>query len=217
MRYSQAFLQPHRTLSAWAGFGQLTWHLSDSARASAGARYTEDTKQDRHGDQYRVSRRRTPPSATAVSISKASPREDIPFSPDPDSPVAGAGLLSHHRAQRRSRRTGRRSPTWRAFEYDLGEDLLAYALTNSGFKSGVIQDGGTFADPEAGRELRARAQGHLVRRRDGGEHRRILLRLLGHPAHAHRVRCARHPPAGHAQRDARAGIYGIESELLWKP
>jgi iron complex outermembrane receptor protein len=72
--------------------------------------------------------------------------EDIPFSPDPDSPVAVPGtcrITAHNDVHKDWSKV-----TYMArFEHDFGEHVMAYALTNSGFKSGVIQDGGTWADP----------------------------------------------------------------------
>jgi iron complex outermembrane receptor protein len=214
MRYSQAFLQPHRTLSAWAGFGQMTWHFSDVVRASAGARFTQDRKQDRHGINIVC------PTVNALIGSggfnlAGIATEDIPFSPDPDSPIAVPGtcrITAHNDAKKDWSKV-----TYMArLEYDLTPDLLAYALTNTGFKSGVIQDGGTFADPEevVNYELGLKAtllDGTMVANTVGffSDYRDIL-----------RTRTETDMFGVHQQvtRNAtRAGIYGIESELLWKP
>jgi iron complex outermembrane receptor protein len=214
VRYSQAFIQPDRKLSSWAGFGQLTWHLSDSARASAGARYTEDTKQDRNGINIVC----PSPNATIGNGGfnlEGIPTRDIPFSPDPDSPVAVPGscrITAHNDVHKDWSKV-----TYMArFEYDLGENLLAYALTNSGFKSGVIQDGGSFADPEQVVNYELGLKATLL----GGS---LAVNTVGFFANYSDILRARieWDALGIHQlvtRNAtRARIYGIESELLWKP
>ena len=214
VRYSQSFIQPDRRLSSWAGFGQLTWHLSDTARASAGARYTEDIKQDRHGINIVC----PTPNATIgnggfnlAGIDTA----DIPFSPEPDSPVPVPGtcrITAHNDVHKDWAKF-----TYMArFEYDLGSDVLAYALTNTGFRSGVIQDGGTWADPEQVVNYELGLKATLL----GGD---MALNTVGFYSNYSDILRARieWDSAGVHQlvtRNAtRARIYGIESELLWKP
>ncbi|HJU38542.1 MAG TPA: TonB-dependent receptor, partial [Tahibacter sp.] len=41
-----SFIQPKQTVDSYAGFGQATWHLSDTLRLTAGARYTRDRKEN---------------------------------------------------------------------------------------------------------------------------------------------------------------------------
>lgn len=214
MRYSQAFLQPYRSLSAWAGFGQLTWHFSDIARASVGARYTEDTKQDRHGINIVC----PTPNATIGNGGfnlEGIATGDIPFSPNPDSPLPVAGtcrITTHNDAKHDWSKI-----TYMArVEYDLNDDLLAYVLTNSGFKSGVIQDGGTHAEPEevVNYELGLKAtllDGSMVVNTVGffSDYSDILrTRIENDATGVHQL----------VTRNAtRASIYGIETEWLWKP
>jgi iron complex outermembrane receptor protein len=214
MRYSQSFIQPDRELSSWAGFGQLTWHLSGRARASAGARYTRDTKQDRRGINIVC------PAANATlgdggfnleGIATA----DIPFAPDPDSPLAVPGtcrITAHNDADKDWAKV-----TYMArFEYDLDDNLLAYALTNSGFKSGVIQDGGTWADPEQVVNYELGLKATLL---EG----RMSLNTVGFYSNYYDILRTRVEWDGngvHQQvtRNAtRARIFGLESELLWQP
>jgi iron complex outermembrane receptor protein len=214
VRYSQSFIQPDRELSSWAGFGQLTWHLSDSWRASLGARYTEDTKQDRHGINIVC----PSPNATIGNggfVLAGIATEDIPFSPDPDSPVAVPGtcrITAHNDVHKDWSRV-----TYMArVEHDLGDHVMAYLLTNSGFKSGVIQDGGTWADPEQVVNYEIGLKATLL----GGE---MALNTVGFYSNYYdilRTRIEWDANGVHQQvtRNAtRARIYGIESELLWKP
>jgi iron complex outermembrane receptor protein len=214
MRYSQAFIQPDRNLSAWAGYGQLTWHLSEVARISGGGRYTEDTKEDRGGVNLIC------PTANATVGNGGFNLEGletagIPMSPNPDSPVPVPGtcrISAHNDAHQVWSKV-----TYMArFEYDFGERVLGYALTHSGFKSGVIQDGGTYADPEevVSYELGLKAtllDDHLALNTVGfySDYSDILrTRIEFDEFGIHQL----------VTRNAtRARIYGVESELLWKP
>ncbi|HTU65250.1 MAG TPA: TonB-dependent receptor [Steroidobacteraceae bacterium] len=214
VRYSQSFLQPDRTLAAWAGFGQLTWHVSDTFRASAGARLTEDTKQD-HGGRNLVC---PGPNATIADggfVLDGIATADIPMSPTPDSPVAVPGtcrISSHNDIDK----------SWSKVTYmgrletDLTDGLLAYALTSTGFKSGVIQDGGTYANPEqvVNYELGLKASlldGTMALNSVGfySDYSDILRTRVEFDATGVHQTVTRNATA--------ANIYGLESELLWKP
>jgi iron complex outermembrane receptor protein len=214
VRYSQAFIQPDRELSSWAGFGQLTWHFTDRARGSAGARYTEDTKQDRHGINIVC------PSPNAMIGDGGFTLEgidtpDIPFSPDPDSPVAVPGtcrITAHNDAHKDWSKV-----TYMArFDYDLADGMLAYLMTNTGFKSGVIQDGGSYADPEqvVNHELGLKAT--LL----GGSMTVNTVGFFANYSDILRARIEWDSQGVHqlvTRNATRAHIYGIESELLWRP
>ena len=214
VRYSQIFLQPDRELAAWAGFGQLTWHVTDALRGSVGARHTVDTKQDRGGMNLVC----PGPNATIADggfnvdgIATA----DIPLSPDPDSPVAVPGtcrISAHNDAKQLWSKV-----TYMArLEYDLSDGLLGYVLTNTGFKSGVIQDGGTFADPEEVKNyevgLKASLLGGAMALNTVGfysDYSDILRTSVEFDARGVHQLVTRNATA--------ANIYGLESELLWKP
>ena len=212
VRYSQAFIQPDRSLSSWAGYGQLTFHLNDASRLSVGARYTEDTKADQDGINVVCP---TPNATignggfTLAGIKTA----EIPFSPDPDSPVPVAGtcrITAHNDVNK----------DWSKFtymaryEYDFGGHLMGYALTNSGFKSGVIQDGGTYANPEEVVNYEVGLKATLL---DGT----MTLNTVGFYSDYSdilRTRIEWNSDGTHQQvtRNAQsAEIFGIESELLW--
>jgi len=214
VRYSQIFLQPDRELAAWAGFGQLTWHVTDALRGSVGARYTEDTKEDRGG----VNLVCPSPNATigdgGFNVGGIA-TGDLPMSPDPDSPVPVPGtcrITTHNDAKKLWSKV-----TYMArVEYDLGDGLLGYALTSTGFKSGVIQDGGTFADPEQVVNYELGLKASLL---DGA----MALNTVGFWSDYSdilRTRAEFDSQGVHqlVTRNATAAdIYGLESELLWKP
>jgi len=214
VRYSQSFIQPDRSLSSWAGFGQVTWNLAENSRVSAGARYTEDTKQDRGGINLVC----PTPNATIGNGGfnlEGIETDDIPMSPDPDSPTPVPGtcrITAHNDAHKQWSKF-----TYMArFEYDFGESVLGYALTNSGFKSGVIQDGGTFADPEEVVNYEVGLKATLL---DGD----MALNTVGfYSNYSDILRTSIEWGSNGVHqlvtRNAtRARIYGIESELLWKP
>ncbi|HET7812067.1 MAG TPA: TonB-dependent receptor [Steroidobacteraceae bacterium] len=214
VRYSQVFLQPDRSLASWAGFGQVTWNLAGHSRLSAGARYTEDSKQDRGG----VNLVCPAPNATIGSGGfnvDGIATDDLPMSPDPDSPTPVPGtcrITAHNDADKRWSKL-----TYMArFEYDFGARVLGYALTNSGFKSGVIQDGGTFADPEEVVNYEIGLKATLL---DGD----MALNTVGfYSNYSDILRTSIEWDSNGVHqlvtRNAtRARIYGIESELLWKP
>jgi iron complex outermembrane receptor protein len=214
VRYSQSFLQPDRSLSSWATYGQLTWRWSEVARASVGARYTEDTKQD-HGGVNLVC-----PTVNATIGSggfnlAGIATADIPFSPDPDSPVPVPGtcrITAHNDADKQWSKA-----TYMArFEHDLGPRVLAYALTNTGFKSGVIQDGGSYAHPEdvVNYELGLKAtllDGSLAVNTVGfySDYSDLLRTRVEYDAEGVHQQVTRNA--------TRARIYGLESEFLWQP
>lgn len=214
MRYAQAFLQPQRRLAAWAGFGQITWHARDTLRFSGGARYTYDTKRDRGGMNIVC----PGPYATLGNggfhlARVATP--DIPFAPNPDSPVAVPGtcrVTAHNDA---SKHWSKITYMVRV-EHDVSERLLAYALTSTGFKSGVIQDGGGAADPEEVVNYELGIKASLL---DGA----MALNTVGFYSDYSDILRARLEwgvldTFQLVTRNAtRARIVGVESELLWKP
>jgi iron complex outermembrane receptor protein len=211
VRYSQAFIQPDRTLAAWAGFGQLTWSAADHTRFTAGARYTEDTKRDRNGINLVC----PAPNATigegGFNLDGVS-TGDIPMSAD-NSPTPGTCYIS---AYNDARKVWSKVTYMARVEHDFREGLLGYALTNTGFKSGVIQDGGTHADPEqvVNYELGLKATlfdstmaiNNVAFYSDYSDI--LRTRIESDATGVHQL----------VNRNAtRAHIYGLESEWLWKP
>jgi iron complex outermembrane recepter protein len=140
---------------------------------------------------------------------------DLPMSPDPDSPVSVPGacrITTHNDAKK----VWSKITYMARLEYDLGDGLLGYVLTNTGFKSGVIQDGGTFAEPEEVRNyevgLKASLLGGAMALNTVGfysDYSDILRTSVEFDAQGVHQLVTRNATA--------ANIYGIESELLWKP
>jgi iron complex outermembrane receptor protein len=213
VRYSQSFIQPDRTLSSWAGYSQLTWRVTGASRFSAGARFTEDSKGDRGGINLVC----PTPNATIGNggfILDGIATGDIPLSPDPDSTVPVPGtcrITAHNDVDKEWSKL-----TYMArFEHDFGADVLAYALTNTGFKSGVIQDGGTFANPEEVVNYEVGVKATLL----DGTMTWNTVGFYSDYSDILRARIEWKSDGTHQQvtRNAtRARIYGLESELLWK-
>lgn len=214
VRYSQAFLQPDRTMAAWAGFSQVTLNSSEVTRYTLGARYTEDMKRDRRGTNIVCPGPNATIGSGGLNLAGIDTR-DIPYSPDPDSPVAVPGtcrITTHNDAEK----TWAKMTYMARLEHDFREGLLGYALTNTGFKSGVLQDGGTHADPEevVNYELGLKAvllDGSMTVNTVGffSDYSDILRTRVDFDSRGvHQL----------ATRNAtRAAIYGVETEWLWKP
>jgi iron complex outermembrane receptor protein len=214
LRFSQAWLQPHRRLGAVSGFGQITWHASDTTRLTGGARYTEDTKRDRGGVNLVCPSPYATIGAGGILLAGVAAR-DIPWSPDPDSPLPVAGTC-RVTARNDARRTWAKL-TWMArLERDFGERWLGYALTSTGFKSGVIQDGGGHADPEEVVNTELGLKATLL---DGAM---AMNTVAFHSAYSDilRARLEWGPDDDYqlvTRNATKARIVGIESELLWRP
>jgi iron complex outermembrane receptor protein len=211
VRYSQAFLQPDRTLAAWAGFGQLTWHAAADTRFTVGVRYTEDTKRDNNGLNLVC----PAPNATigegGFNLDGLA-TEDIPMSPD-NTPAPGTCYIS---AYNDAHKVWSKVTYMARAEHDFRDGLLGYALTNTGFKSGVIQDGGTHADPEQVVNYEVGLKATL---RDGS----MALNTVGFYSDYSdilRTRIENDATGVHqlvTRNATRAHIYGLEAEWLWKP
>lgn len=211
VRYSQAFIQPDRTLAAWAGFGQLTWHATDETRFTVGARYTEDTKRDRNGMNLIC------PSANATIAEGGFNLDglataDIPLSPD-NTPRPGTCRVS---AYNDAHKVWSKVTYMARVEHDLAEGLLGYVLTNTGFKSGVIQDGGTHADPEEVVNYELGLKATLL----GGTMAINNVAFYSDYSDILRTRIENDANGVHqlvTRNATRAHIYGVETEWLWKP
>jgi iron complex outermembrane receptor protein len=214
VRYSQSFIQPDRMLAAWAGFSQLTWHVSDATRYTLGARYTEDMKRDRHGINIVCPGPGTTIGEGGLNLEGVDTK-DIPYPADPDSPTPVPGtcrITTHNDAEK----TWSKITYMARMEHDFRDGLLGYALTNTGFKSGVIQDGGEHADPEqvVNYELGLKAtllDDSMAINTVGfySDYSDILRSRVNFDANGlHQLATS---------NATRAHIYGLETELLWKP
>ncbi len=108
------FPQPDTNAKSWSGFGQGTYHLTDTVRLTAGLRYSDEQK-DRTGGTY------------------------LAFGVDPKDPsfVAEGLLLSQNIADVSWSKT-----TWKTgVEWDVASDSMIYLTVGTGFKAGGYFDG----------------------------------------------------------------------------
>jgi len=120
-----SFIQPKETVDSYAGFGQMTWHLSDSLRLTGGARWTHDEKENDGGRNYGWAYDATVPQIPISTGTQPGPTSGFAVSAKNDGKYSSS------------------KPTWllRA-DADLSSDALLYGSVSTGYKSGGLQDGG---------------------------------------------------------------------------
>ena len=146
--WAMSFIQPDRELDSAALYGQATWHIFDGLRVTGGARYTTDSKSDEGGLNLVCNNFGATFDNGGVNLRN---RSTIPFAPelfgDTPHPDGTCGSFPGNLGNDVDETWNRL--TWMGrLEWDPADSWLVYALVNTGFKSGVIQDGGTTADPE---------------------------------------------------------------------
>ena len=146
MNWAGSFIQAKRTVESEAAFGQATWHVNDRLRLTGGLRYTKDTKQDQGGRNVMFS---SPASCAAVdTVAHCSTGifgQDRGATAQELYALLGPGYSISPNDVKGSWS----KVTWlgRA-DFDVSDDILAYASVSTGFKSGNIEDGGLLANPE---------------------------------------------------------------------
>ncbi len=212
LRFAQTFLQPDRELSAWAGFVQSTYNFTDALRATAGLRYTQDSKQDTNGINVICPDDNVTIGEGGITL-RGVATEDIPWVPGRKSEVSVPGKCRVIESNDVYKDWSKITYMARA-EYDFGKDLLGYALVSTGFKSGVIQDSGSYADPEEVLNYEVGWKTTLL----GGA---MTLNNVGFFSDYSDILRARMEIANGKQqlvnRNAtEARIFGVESELTWR-
>ena len=146
--WAMSFIQPNRELNSIAGFGQATWHILDSLRVTGGARYTSDNKSDVGGLNLVCPNFGATFDAGGVNLNRVTglPLASDLFAntPHPDGQCGSfPGNPGNDVDETWSRLTWMGRVEWNPLD-----KWLVYGTVNTGFKSGVIQDGGQTADPE---------------------------------------------------------------------
>jgi iron complex outermembrane receptor protein len=124
------FVQPNRGLESESVYGQGTFAFTDRFRFTAGARYIDDTREDKGGRSI-----------------------DCTFGlvgPLPNNIAAQASDLNGAQGcfyrQYNDMKGNWTKTTWMVRgEYDLSDNVLLYLSHGTGWKSGVLQDGMSFA------------------------------------------------------------------------
>ena len=146
--WAMSFIQPDRTLDSYAAFGQATFHILESLRITGGARYTSDSKADVGGRNLVCTDFGATFDGGGLNLNN---RNDIPFAPnlfgDTPHPDGTCGSFPGNIGND-VEETWERLTWMGRIEWDPAERWLIYGMVNTGFKSGVIQDGGATADPE---------------------------------------------------------------------
>lgn len=200
-RDAQTFIQPDRDLSSYAFFTQNTWHVTQEWRLTGGLRYTRDRKKDTGGRNYVCNQNNSTPAQGGINVI------GIPTSEIPNLCV----VTARNDADKKWSKL-----TWMArIEHDLNPDVLLYAMANTGFKSGVIQDGGSFADPETVTNYEVGAKFTLL---DGA----MTLNNVAFYSDYSDILRARTVIGDNGiqqlvtENATKATIYGIESEASWQ-
>jgi iron complex outermembrane receptor protein len=152
-----SFVQPNQDVKSHALFTQETWNVSDSLRLTGGLRKTWDEKHNQGGVNYYC------PTVNASGqpckpISEYDNPKDIGFIPNP-SVIGpdGKPALNNNGQQKWSK------PTWLVkADYDLTKDLMVYGSVSTGYKSGVLTDGGVHTEPETLKSYELGAKGKLL-------------------------------------------------------
>jgi len=141
-----SFIQADREIDSYAGFGQLTWNISNAIRATGGLRYTKDYKKDVGGRN--VTAFGCPaPGAVSCTVNL--------FGVYPNATADQLVALLNAQGGNFSISNNDVKGDWGKLTYlarldaDLTENVLGYASVSSGFKSGNIQDGGETTNPES--------------------------------------------------------------------
>jgi iron complex outermembrane receptor protein len=213
-----SFIQAHRQIDSFAGFGQATYHVSDAIRVTGGLRYTKDKKKDVGGRNVTAFGCPAPgaPSCT-VNI----------FGQYPHATAAELVALLNAQGGNFSISNNDVKGSWGKVTYlgrvdaDLAEGLLGYASISSGFKSGNIQDGGQTTDPESITNYEAGLKARFL-------DRRVTLNVAGYYSDfkGYQVNqvVATRDAAGNTiasqvvtQNAKGATAYGLEAELVANP
>ena len=147
--WAMSFIQPKRVLDSIAAYGQVTVHILDSLRVTGGARYTSDSKSDEGGLNLVCNAFGANFDNGGINLRN---RSDIPFAqdlfndtlPHPDGTCGSFPGNDGNDVDE----TWTRPTFMGRIEWNPADKWLLYGLVNTGFKSGVIQDGGATADPE---------------------------------------------------------------------
>ncbi|MDN3637491.1 TonB-dependent receptor [Simiduia curdlanivorans] len=153
-RRGATFIQPARGSESQAAYGQLTYHVTDALSLTGGLRYTDDLKYDRggrnYGDDCDGYIRPTLGGSALVTF------EDFLNNRTGAEGADGLDDLTGLERTRGSCKADKRNDVEvddsqvtylvrASYEWD---DQLAYVSVGSGYRAGVIQDGGAATNPE---------------------------------------------------------------------
>jgi iron complex outermembrane receptor protein len=129
------FVQPNRGLESKSVYGQGTFAFTDTFRLTGGARYIDDTREDKGGRSI---------DCTFGLVGDLP--DDIAAQPSELNGAQGCYFRQYNDMKGSWSKT-----TWMArAEYDVSDGVLLYLSHATGWKSGVLQDGMGFAQLDDG-------------------------------------------------------------------
>ncbi len=208
--FAMSFIQPKRTLDSQAIFAQGTLGITDTLRVTAGARYTEEDKEDRGGRNFVCPNF----GATVAEGGRLIGRGGI-VTPETCNSAFAPGTFPGGGAN--DGKTSDEKTTWMArLEYDVSDDLLSYFSVATGFKSGGLSDGGR-------RHLPEELTNYEVGLKSEFFDKALTLNLSAFfmDYQDMQVSAVERLPSGQQQlvtsNAASASIKGLEAEFAWRP
>lgn len=216
--WAMSFIQPKRTLSSNAVFGQGTWKISPMLSATLGGRHTREEKKDVGGRNWvcpdfgatlATGGRLIGPGGVVSHATCGSAYANT--LPDGTGTWSGGG--------RNDAVAKDNASTWLArVEYKPSRDLMTYATVSTGFKSGGLSDGGRRHKPEFLTNLELGAKAEFF-------NRALAVNLAGFAMKYKdmQVSSIEYTGTGTARQQqlvtsnaARANINGLEAEWSWR-
>lgn len=138
------YRQPDRGLLSNSLYAQSTYHLNDDWRLSAGLRYTKDERWDRGGRNIMCPDvKRTENKALTLFPNNAADPSNLLGGLAPNKFLVQPGQCWVDTYNDTSPEWDKTTGMAR-LEYDLSSDIMLYGSYATGFKSGTIQDGGSY-------------------------------------------------------------------------
>ena len=148
--WSMSFIQPRRTLDSKAVFGQGTYDLGNHLKATLGARYTREQKEDQGGRNWVCPQFGATIASGGHLIGPGGPvsRETCQSAYAADSTPPGTGTWPGGGDNTALSPVDSSATYLARLEYGFSPDVNGYASVATGFKSGGFGDGGRFFKPE---------------------------------------------------------------------
>jgi iron complex outermembrane receptor protein len=140
---SNSFYQPSESVKSSAFFTQNTWNVSDALRLTGGVRETWDEKRNKGGVNYYCPTVQ-PNGQACIPISASDLPWEIGYVPNPSVIGPDGKPATSNSGEARWKHA-----TWLVkADYDLSKDVMVYGSVGTGYKSGVLTDGGVHTRPE---------------------------------------------------------------------